>query len=239
MVLGGEGYIDIKALANLMTDYTLFKAGDKLTRAKRKGVILAFAAFKSNIADKSLIINNSSIAQLRLGTLGSLSHTSIAVSHGIQFILNVSVRYLIALALNLQPLVLAQSDLRLNSNLGNKGVLGTVRIFQLHLGIGNRFQTGFLESLLVGIAVAGIDGVLIEIALAYHLVNDALGSLALTETGDIELGGILLKGSVQRLGILLTIYGNIQFVQVGVHFFGFIQFHLSCPPAKLDSSKSY
>ena len=226
MVLGGEGYIDIKALADLMADYTLLKAGDKLAGAKGQGVIHALTALKSNIADKAFVIDNGGIAHLGLSALGGFAHTGIAIGHGVQLGLYIGIGHFVALALGLQALVLAQGNLRLNSNLGDKGIMGAVNILQLHFWISDRLQAGLLEGLLIGFAVAGIDGILVEIALAYHLVNDALGSLALTETGDIELGSVLLERSIQRLSILLAIHGDIQFVQVGVHFLGFVQFHL-------------
>ena len=53
-----------------------------------------------------------------------------------------------------------RGNLRLNSNLGDKGIMGAVNILQLHFWISDRLQAGLLEGLLVGFAVAGIDGIL-------------------------------------------------------------------------------
>ena len=239
MVFGGEGHIDIKALADLMANYTLFKTGNKLAGAERQRVVFSLAAFKCNTAGKAFIVDHCGIPQLGLGVLGSFRHTGVAVGHCIQFRLYVSVGDLIALTLHLQALVFTQCDLRLYGNFGDKGIMRAVHIFKLHFRIGDCLQSGFLQRLLVGVTIAGIDGVLIEVAFAHHLVNNILGSLALAETVDIQLGGVLLKGSIQRLGILFPIHGDVQFVKVGVNFFGLIQFHLSCPPANLNSSKSF
>ena len=52
VVLGGESYVNVKGLANVLANDALLKAGDELTRTELEVVSLSLAALESNVSSK-------------------------------------------------------------------------------------------------------------------------------------------------------------------------------------------
>ena len=67
-------------------------------------------------------------------------------------------------------------------------------------------DAGCLDSGLVLSREQIVDSVIVEDVLAIHLLDQVTGSLALAETGDVELAGILLK----RLGDSVAKGGGVN-----------------------------
>ena len=64
VILFGEGNIDIKFIADGMTDDLILKAGNKLTRSELKRGVLCFAAFKSLSVAEALVVDLDNVVVL-------------------------------------------------------------------------------------------------------------------------------------------------------------------------------
>lgn len=62
LIILWEGYIDIKLVADVMSENLILEAGDELTAAKLKGELLSLAAVERNAVLEALEVDDNIVA---------------------------------------------------------------------------------------------------------------------------------------------------------------------------------
>ena len=213
-VLGRERDVYIKLIACLVTDDLILKAGNKLTRAECKLIVLALAAVKSNSVNEALKVDNGNVILLSLSVVNG-NDAGISLLHGGKLLLNV-VRNNGSVALvSLDTLIVLDRDLRLNGNFHChlNAVLADLGYIKI-MGSGNRLNACLLDGVADNIGIYDIKRILIEHTLAVELFNHFKRSLTLTEAGKLNLILLLVISLKNSLVEVLAAYGDFKSVNV-------------------------
>ena len=218
-VLLGELDVDVEALARVVTDNLILKAGDKLTRTELKLVAGALAALKSLAVDKALEVDNRYVA-LGGGTVLNGDGSRVALSHSIDACIDLLGSNAHFGLLGLKTLVCLYLDIiGLNGNLHleENAVLADRLNIDILRAV-NRLDARFLISLGNSLGESYLKCILIEDVLAVESLDNVEGSLALAETGEryLTLGLVigLEDSGLKRLCADL----DFQRINVGVCF---------------------
>ena len=221
LVLLRESYIHIKFLFGLVTGHLLLKAGDKGTGAQLQRIVLALAAVKCNAVHKALKVDLCGVAHLG-STVFNSHQSAVSVQHIGQLVGHILIVCLCGQLHSLQALILAQLDLRIHSDLhGHIHALGLADGLYIQLGGRvHRAQTGLLNGSRNNCGIHDLQRVLIEEALTVELFDHTLGSLALSEAGQLDRFSALQICVLASLSKFLRGNGNLDFINIGVHFIG-------------------
>ena len=230
MILFGEGYVNVKLFACAVADHLLLEAGDKLAGTELKGVVFSSAAVKSNIVNIACKIKNSGIAVLS-STILNVDYSCVTLTDTVKFLVNILVGNGNSLALNLDALVFAELYFGLNGDNGgeNETIFADGNDVEINIII-NILKTAFLDGSVKSFGIKSVYSVLIEELLAVHTLDDVAGSLALTETGNVELSDILAVSSSAGLLKGFSVNCDFQLSAVGFGCGAGFKTHNNYPP---------
>ena len=218
-VLLGELDIDVEALACVVADDLILKAGDELTRTELELIVGALAALKSLAVDKALEVDDCDVA---LGGCAILNGdgSCVALSHSLDACINLfggdgsfsllGLETLVSLDLDILGL---DGDFHLEENavLADRLNIDVLRAV-------NRLDARFLVSVGNSLGESYLKCIFIEDILAVESLDHGKRSFALAETGkcDLVLGLVisLENSSLERLCADL----DLQRIDVGVRF---------------------
>ena len=191
VVLLREGNNYVLLVAGLAADQLILEARDECAGAQSQLVMLCLAALERNAVYKALEVDINGIVLLSLALYGL--GAGVALSHAVQLCLNVSLQNLNGLLLNLNALVLAELNFRLNRYLGDDGQAALFcRVAQINVCTADRLDAGLLNSHFHSVRVNDIESFFKEHAFAVQLLDHLARCLALAEArnGDV-LAGLL------------------------------------------------
>ena len=213
LIFLGEGDVNGEFLAGAMTDYLLLKAGNEVSGTERKAVVLSFAAFKGYAVGEALKVNNYGIAVLCSSVLNN-DHAGVAVSYLLDLRVNELVGDFGGFLFDLKTLVAVYGQSGLYEDIGLEGKAVLARLDRLELFNSDDLQLLLLSRLIESIGIALLHRVVIEHLGAVHSLDDVSGSLALSESGDIDLLDLLLIYLVDRFFKGFAVYSDGKFVSV-------------------------
>ena len=191
VVLLREGNNYVLLVAGLAADQLILEARDECAGAQSQLVMLSLAALERNAVYEALEVDVNGIVLLSLALYGL--GAGVALSHAVQLCLNVSLQNLNGLLLNLDALVLAELNFRLNRYLGDDGQAALFcRVAQINVCTADRLDAGLLNSHFHSVRVNDIESLFKEHAFAVQLLDHLARCLALAEArnGDV-LAGLL------------------------------------------------
>ena len=209
--------MDVLLFAGVDTHELLFEAGDEGAGADVQRLVLRRAAFKGHAVHLAAVIENDAVPVLH-GPIHVLIADLLLLLH-LERLVHFLVRHSIRQLLHGYTLVLAQSDLGLELDLGHVGdALGFAHFGDVHHGgTVHRGQIVLADGGVVGLRPAEVEGLVIEDHGAVVRFDDLAGGLALAEAGHgIATGGFMI-GVVQRFhkGVLFDGDGescNVSFL---------------------------
>ena len=209
-----EGHIEVLLLADVHADHLLLKARDEGVGADFEGLALGGAARKGDAVHSTRVVEVHGVA---LGD-GAVLHGDLG-------------RLLLALLLNLgidlrvgdlghglldgHALVLAQGHVRLDKDLaGELQVLARADLLDLDLRTIDDLQLVLLHGRAVDLVKDELERIVIEDALAVHVLDQLARGLALAEARDVHLTANLDVCLVHRLVELraLDVKGQLHLI---------------------------
>ena len=188
LVILREGDVYFELVAGIMAHDLLLKAGDKLSAAQGQAVIFALAAIQ-----EALEVDYGDIIVLSRPVLHGY-HSGIAFLHLLDLGVDILVSHLGGLLYGLDALIILNGHFRLCGQSGGKGKALRPDLFHVEIDLVlNDLQPGFLDRLVQGVGIKGVDGVLIKDFLAEILFHKSAGGLALTEARNGNLLALLFK----------------------------------------------
>ena len=186
VVVLGERNLDGLLVAGLRADELILEAGDERAGAEVEVVLLRLAALKRLAVDKALEVDGDGVAVLRFALDGL--DAGVALGHTVQLGVDVGLTDGHGLLRDLDALVFAEGDLRIER--GGNGQ-GNIALFR-GVHIDNRRRADGLQALLgdgllIDLRENFVDGIFIEHRGAVHALDHLARGLALAEAGDHDV----------------------------------------------------
>jgi len=199
LILLGEGDIEVLLLADAHADHLLLKARDKGMGADLEGLALGRAAREGDAVHGARVIEVHGVAldhgAILHGNLGRLL-PALLLDPGV----DLRVGDLGHVLLDGHALVLAEGDVGLHKDLaGELQVLARADLLKLNLRAIDDLELVLLDGRAVDLVKDELEGLVIEHALAVHVLNQLARGLALAEARDVHLTANLDVGLVHRL----------------------------------------
>ena len=174
-----------------MTNDSILKSGYELAAAQLKVEVLTLAALESNVVLEALEVDVDCVTKLG-GSVVNGYYSYVLLLELLDLALDVFILNGLNGLLDLDALVVLDFYLRL----GDAGSLHSnacclIDSGDLNVGSGDQLKTGLLDSVIDFLAVDQVNGFLIEESLAVLLLDQLSGSLALSETGNLNLALVL------------------------------------------------
>ena len=197
-VVLGEGDDDVALVAGLHADDLLLKAGYERIGAKLEIIVLGRAAVKLLAVDEAGKVDRDVVAHLRLAL--DIDQAGVALLDVMHLFVDLALVKRFVVLRNLEALVLTELHFRIHADL--KGVDQLFVLGDLLVD-----QARSADTLKAAVGTAGLervlrqrlDGVGIEHFLAVHALDDGARSLALAETGHVEMVLVLFIYFVDRV----------------------------------------
>ena len=186
VILGGEGNVYIELVANVLAHNLLLKAGNELTGAKEKGLLLSCAAVKKNAVNRTGIVDDNVVAALS-SSVCDFDLAGVSLTNHVDLVLDLVVGNLCNVLLNLDANVVSNGDVRLYENLCRHNKTIVINGNDVKLGVAYNVKLGFFNSCAESLGENLVDSILIEYALTVHSFNYGLGSLTLSEAGYCDV----------------------------------------------------
>ena len=231
MVGLGEGQLDVLHIAGSHAHNAILEAGDEGVGAQLQAVVLCGAACEGNVVLQADVVDDSGVAQLSCTIhshqLGSTVHVHLQFL--VHSFLGDSGQDLVCF----QALVLLQSDFGTNGNGCLEGEALLAQGQDLDLGGSHVVQALLSDGCVASLGVDQLQCLFVEDACAVHALDDLTGSLALTETGDVDAAAVLHVNLVQASLKLLSgnFHNEFDFVLFLV-FNNALDSHVDFPPVK-------
>ena len=187
LIVLGECYVDCEVLTCGLANDLLLKAGDKLTGADLKLEAVFLATVECLAVHEALKVDNNGIAVLNCSVLDS-DKSAVSLLHGLELVVNVLVRDSLDILFNFYTLIIGNLYLGLSDALyleGNACVLG--KSGNVNLGSVNESKLSLVDSAANDLGNHSIYSIIIEAALAVEIFDHLTGSLALSESGNVDL----------------------------------------------------
>ena len=197
-VVLGEGDDDVALVAGLHADDLLLKAGHERIGAKLEIIVLGRAAVKLLAVDEAGKVDRNVVAHLRLAL--DIDQAGVALLDVMHLFVDLALVKRFVVLRNLEALVLTELHFRIHADL--KGV---DQLFVLGDLLADQARSADTLKAAVGTACLErvlrqrLDGVGIEHFLAVHALDDGARSLALAETGHVEMVLVLFIYFVDRV----------------------------------------
>ena len=187
MVLGGELYVYVKLVADIVSDDLILKSGNKLTGAENKVAALSLAAFKRLVADKAFVVDIYCVAVLS-GAILNVDHSRVALAYSVDLGFNFVVGDFLNGLFELDALVVLDLNIGFYINLRyENNAACVVNGLYIKLGTADSVNAGLFQSVGVSVGDKIVDRVFVKYALAVHLFDDGAGSLAASEAGNCNV----------------------------------------------------
>ena len=180
-----------------MSDYLSLEAGDELTGTEGEVVLFALAALERLSVDKALVVDDCDVS-VSGGTVGYINGTGVAGTHLCDFGIDFLVGRGSNGALYGIALVILHGDLGLDRECSLDDHIALEGNY-IKFGLTDRLFSGLVKCRLKSVGDKCVEGVIIEHALAVHFFDNCLGSLALTEAGDIHLSDVFSVSGIDSL----------------------------------------
>ena len=186
MVLLGELHLQVLLLADVHTDHLLFKAGDKGMAADLQHLLFGGAAGKSHAVHCAGVVQIHGVAVLHRAVFhvnGAAGLVLVLADTGVDHL----VGQLLLFRFNGQSLVVAQLYIGAYKHFQMElQVFACADLIQINLGPVHGMKVIFLHSRFIHVRENHFKRIIIENAFAVHPLDQAPGSFAFAEAGNID-----------------------------------------------------
>ena len=214
VILLGEGDIYVKLVVDGMSDDLILKTGDEIAGAQLELIAFGLAALKSDIVDKAFKIKDDLVAVLT-GTVIDVDEAAVLLEKLVQLSVDVLVGNCGGGLVQNDALIIVELDFGLDGDDSRElqTVLADSSDIQIDLVV-DIFKTALVDSGLQSNRIEIVDSVFIEELFAVELLDNAAGSLALTETGNGKLMSVLAICFGTGLGEILGAHFDLKLLAV-------------------------
>ena len=220
VILLGEGNVYVELLIDGLANDLILKAGNEVTRADLEGLLFCCAACKSNAVAVSCIVKNYCVAVFN-SSVSDLDLAGVSLANGLDLSVNLFVCNCLNSLFDLHADVVLYSNVGLYVNLCRHYKAVVVDGNDIKFRVTNCVDAGLSKSCCVSIGKKVVDCILIEYALAVHLLNYGHRSLAFSEAGDGHVLYLLAVNCLYSLIKGCLIDRELKLVLVLLDYFGF------------------
>ena len=187
LIILGECYVDGELLIGVLANDLLLKAGDKLTGADLKLEAVFLAAIECLAVHEALKVDNNGIAVLNCSVLNG-NESAVLFLHSLELLFNILIGYSLGRLFNFYTHIVGNFNLGLGDALyleRNAVLLG--KSGNVDLGSVNESKLSLVDSAANDLGNHSIYSIIIEAALAVEIFDHLTGSLALSESGNVDL----------------------------------------------------
>ena len=202
MILLGEGNVDVLLLADSHANHLIFKAVYEGVAADLEGCALSGAAFELDAGYAAGVVKVYGVAVLN-GTL-NINHACKLFALALHSEVHLVIRNIILALFYFYTLVLAQLYLGTHRNFCGKYQIIAIQgqLNYGNVGAVDNFQLVLLNSRLIYLGINHVKGIVKECQRTVGVLDHLTGSLALAESGHVEL---LAAGAVCLLDRLFEL----------------------------------